>query len=552
MLGEVARPGPPLLLLHHPASFEPDPGPDPFPVPFDADQQEPHRVAGLGAAPVLEEFRRAAIVGEREVEVPVEVVVEAGEAPAHPGAGEVALAPGAAHETPVVVPEHLAGLGEGEVRLDLRDVVQDVAVRHHQVEPAVVVEVGEVAAEGQLGEALAPQSERRRRVQEEAPAEVPVERVRLEIEVRDHEVHPPVAVHVPEIVPHAGFRKALLVVRDAGRETFLEEPDAVRPGGRPEEEVGGGVVRHVDIGRAVPFQIGDHHAEALPVFRAGHRRRPEGAVAKILEERIGRARVLLRMAVGEEFADRADAVPVPLDRVVEVVRGVDVEVAVAVRIEERRARGPAGIGRAAGARRLPERAVSPVPEEPLLPEVGDQQVGVAVAVEVARDRTHAVVEAVRRIQEPGFLGAVPEGAVPPVPEETVPDRRAARVARERMPVHEEEVGPAVAVVVEHRDSGADDLDHVAPAAAAVLVVEADPGRLGPVHEDEVLARRRRRGEERGEPEADRVHRRGRPFDRVRDSERPGSSPAAAASANRRRTAAASSVRPSSDSAAARL
>ena len=121
-----------------------------------------------------------------------------------------------------------------------------------------------------------------------------------------------------------------------------------------------------------------------------------------------------------------------------------------------------------------------------------------------------------------------------------------------MPVHEEEIGPAVAVVVEHRDAGPDDLDHVAPAAPAVLVVEADSGFVGPVHEDEVLARRRRCGEQRGEHEAEVRHQRGRAFERVRESERPASSPAAAASANRRRTAAASSVRPSSARAAARL
>ena len=369
-----------------------------------------------------------------------------------------------------------------------------MAVRHHQVQPAVIVEIGEVAPEGEFGEALASDPEGRGGVQEEPAAEVAVEGVRLEVEVRDDEVHAPVAVHVSPIVAHPGFREALLVVGDAGCQPVLDEADPLGPGLRPEQEVRGRVVRDVHVGRTVVSEVRDDNSQPLPFLRTGNGNCPERPVPQVLEEGIGRSRVFLRVAVGENFLDRTHAVAVPFQRVVEVVRGVHVQIPVPVGIEERGAGRPAGIARTAGARDFAKGAVSLIPEEPFFAEMGNEQVRIAVAVEVTRDGPHAVAEVVRRIQESGLLGAVAEGPVPPVAKKTVPNRPPASITRQRVPVHEKEIRPTVPVVVKHRDAPANDLDHVAPPAAAVLVVEPDSCRLRAVHEDEILSRRRRGGE----------------------------------------------------------
>ena len=374
------------------------------------------------------------------------------------------------------------------------DVVENVAVRHHQIQPAVIVEIGEVAPEGEFGEALASDSEGRGGVQEEPAAEVPVKGVRLEVEVRDDEVHAPVTVHVSPIVAHPGFREALLVVRDAGCEPVLDKPDPLRPGLRPEQEVRGRVVRDVHVRRTVVSEVRDDNSQPLPFLRTGNGNGPERPVPQVLEEGIGRSRVFLRVAVGQNFLDRTHAVAVPFQRVVEVIRGVHVQIPVPVGIEERGTGRPAGIARTAGARDFAKGPVSPIPEEPFLAEMRDEQVRIAVAVEVTRHRAHAVTESVRRIQQSRFLGAVPKGSVPAVSEKTVPDRRPARVTRQGVPVHEKKIRPTVAVVIEHRDAPANDLDHETPAAAAILVVEPDSCRLRPVHEDEILSHRRRCGE----------------------------------------------------------
>ena len=435
-------------------------------------------------------------------------------------------------------------------------------VDDRQVRPAVVVEVGEVAAEGQFGEALRSQAEGGGGVEEQPPAQVPVEGVRLEVEVGDDQVHPPVPVGVSPVGPHPGLRQPLLVVGDPGGEPDLPERRPLRPGLHPEEEVGGGVVRHIDLRGPVAPEIRHHHPEPLPLLAPGDPPGAETAVAEVLEEGVRRAGVLLGVAVGEQVAHRAHAVAVAVEGEIEVVRRVDVEVAVAFGVEQRGARRPPGIARAGGAGDLPEGPVPQVPEQAFVPEVGQEQVGVPVPVEVPGHAPHPVAGLFRRVEEAGGGGAVREGPVPPVPVEAVPDGGpgADPVSRQRPPVHEEEVGPAVLVVVEDQRPAAHDLDHVPLPAAPVLVVEPDPGLPGAVGEGEVLRPGRRAGEEgreqhdecsRRRPAHLRLQRRrGGP---LRDRERlPEGNCAASVAANRRSTAPASAFRPRRRSAAPRL
>ena len=540
--------------------------PDPVAVRPDADQPEPQRVAEGRPALVREQLRRAAVRGERQVEVAVPVVVEGGERPAHPRAGEVALAPRRPDEPPAPVAEQLPRLGEGQVRLDLGDVVQDVPVRHRQVHPAVVVEVGEVAAEGQFGEALGAEAEGGGGVEEQPASQVPVEGVRLEVEVGDDQVHPAVPVGIAPVGAHPCLRQPLLVVGDPGGEPGLPERHSRRPGLNPEEEVRRGVVRHIDLRGAVPREVGDDDAEPLPLLASGHRGGAEPAVAEVLEEGVRGAGVLLRMAVGEQVAHRAHAVPVAVEGEVEVVGRVDVQVAVPLGVEERGARRPPPVARPRGPRSLAEGPVAEVAVEALGAEVGQQQVGVPVVVEVPGHAAHAVAEVFGRVEEARFRGAVLEGPVAPVPVEAVPDGRPvpAPVSGQRPAVHEEEVRPAVLVVVEDQRPAPDDLHHVPASAPAVLVVEADPRLPGAVGEGEVLAPGGGipgGGEEQERPEAGRgpqrrpEHRRTqrRRREALRERDRlPEAVSAGSVAAKRRSTASASAVRPRRRSAAPRL
>ena len=72
-------------------------------------------------------------------------------------------------------------------------------------------------------------------------------------------------------------------------------------------------------------------------------------------------------------------------------------------------------------------------------------------------------------------------------------------------VHEEQVGPAVAVGVEHGDAAAEQLGISLVACGAVVVNEGDPGALGDV--DERDRRLSLRGEDCRRAEGDRMNRR---------------------------------------------
>ena len=180
------------------------------------------------------------------------------------------------------------------------------------------------------------------------------------------------------------------------------------------------------------------------------------------------------------------------DRVVDVVRDVQIEQPIAIEIEESRARAP---GAAAGdAGRLGDVGKGPVAvvAEQLVgrAEMGDEHVDESVVVDIAGRDPHAVAARA----QPGSLGDVGEferhrsagGGNRLVAEEAC--RALRRACGGGMRSHQgsalqhEQVETPVVVVIEQGDAGTDDLGKIELAAHSVRVDEASPRWIG--HLDE--------------------------------------------------------------------
>ena len=203
---------------------------------------------------------------------------------------------------------------------------------------------------------------------------------------------------------------------------------------------------------------------------AGPRRR-----RLVPQEAAGLAVVFLGGRVGLVHAVAGEE-EVGLRRPVHVVADEEVEPAVPVRVEPGRSRGPGGIRRA---RRVPRRTrhrghvgeSSPVvPVQPVVPDRRHVEVRVPVGIVVGRRPAHAVDGPV----EAGLARDVAERPVAEVPQERGPGPPVLRAPLPAGAVHEEEVGPAVPVVVEHDDAAAHGLGHPLLSESARGVDEVDP------------------------------------------------------------------------------
>ena len=240
------------------------------------------------------------------------------------------------------------------------------------------------------------------------------------------------------------------------------------------ELVGLRVVGDEEVGPAVLVVVEQRDAERLrarveDAARGGDVL--EGAVAAVAEQPAGVAAVRLGRAVGLLLAVEA-AEDVVLGRPLDVVADEEIEQAVAIEVDphRRRAERRAAV-EAARARDVHERALAGVAEQAVLADAGDEEVGEAVVVEVADRDAHAVQLDV----EAGGARDVGERAVAVVAIEA--QRRALPLVPG--PVHavdEQDVLPAVGVVVEERAAGAERLGQQLAAVGAAVVAELQAGR----------------------------------------------------------------------------
>ena len=162
---------------------------------------------------------------------------------------------------------------------------------------------------------------------------------------------------------------------------------------------------------------------------------------------------------------------ISFERPLHVVADEEIEKAVAVVVE------PKGGGAEAFPLAEPgrigdinERSFSCVTEEAVLTNTRDEDIGISVVVVVADSNAHAVELDIKA----GSRGYIGEGAVAIVVKEA---KRAAGflVARPVRTIDEQNVLPAVAIIVEKGASGAESFRQELPAESAAIVLKMDTG-----------------------------------------------------------------------------
>ncbi len=292
-------------------------------------------------------------------------------------------------------------------------------------------------------------------------------------------------------------RPSLFVEGDARREGDLgERPVAVVV----VEQVRVRVVGHEEVRPAVVVVVAPHDAQApvalvVQIARA-HGHVGEGPVTVVVEEHVARAGEAARTAHdGKAVVEAVLLRSRPrggLQVEVDIAGHVKIEAAVVVVIGEGRARRPAAGGDAGRIGDVGERPVTLVAQQHVAAEEGQVDVGPAVVVVVA-DRDALSPPAAG---DAGGDGHVGERPVAVVPVERAARALAVRESRQRRSVGEEQVEPAVAVVIEEGDARARGFEDVgARVLAAVGGPESEARGGGTVHEDD-----RRRGESAGQAE----------------------------------------------------
>ena len=174
-----------------------------------------------------------------------------------------------------------------------------------------------------------------------------------------------------------------------------------------------------------------------------------------------------------------------LRRPLHVVADEQVQQAIAVVIEPQggRAEG-ASAAQSGGLGNVDERAAAVVLKEAVLPHAGDQDIGEAVVVVIADRHAHAV----HLHLQPGVLGHVGERAVAIVAIE-LQGAALALVARPIHAVHQQDVLPAVAIVIQKRAARPHGFGQILGAEGAAVVPEIDARRGGHVRQVEPGRRR---------------------------------------------------------------
>ena len=330
--------------------------------------------------------------------------------------------------------------------------------------------MGAPAQETQAGKV---QSATAGHVPEKVASQVPVEGVVVRREVGDVEVEASVPVIVPEGHSHSGLGLSVLVEGHGGRQSPLFE-GSVPP--VPEEEVGHGIVGHVEIAVAVPVVVAPdrtHPVGGRCIHSGRFGSRPESAVSVAQVEGVPGRRKTHRPAVD------LDPPVLTVGRwgrrflVVEfhVVGHVQVQPPVPVRVGEGGTGAPGRISHPRFPGHVPEGAVAVVPVQDVGPVVADVEIGPTVVVVVGDGHSHAPMAPLH-----ARLGRhQAETAVPLVAVESVGD--AALPASQLLPeaaVDGIQIEPAVLVEVDPTDAAAHGLQDMVLGAAAAPVPKVQP------------------------------------------------------------------------------
>ena len=263
--------------------------------------------------------------------------------------------------------------------------------------PAVVVVIQKFHGDAAVEDGFVADAGAIRVVVEGSVMVVVVEAIQFEIEVRDVDVEPAVAIHVGGVDAHAGFVTAVLAGRHAGNErnilkgsVVLVEKKKIRPGVVGDGDVRPAVAVEVREDDAHAFRFG--LADAGCVAHVG-----ESAVVIVVVELGFLSLVIVGIAV-RAIAGAAFAAPeICFRRPFDVIGDNEIEPAVLVVIKPARAGGPSAfIGDAGFGGDVGESSVTVVVVENRAAVAGDVEIGVAVVVVIADGNALAVMSLRRR------------------------------------------------------------------------------------------------------------------------------------------------------------
>ena len=356
-----------------------DLGPEGVPVAGQGAHREP-AVAGRGG--VVAEQPHLPEAADREVEVAVAVEIAEGEAAVDlRQGGEAARLFADVGETaaPAVLEEQVGlGVAAPEIvraRRRHRRPALHPAVDDGEVEIAVVIVIEETATEAGEGQVDRGHPGAAGGVAEEPAAGPGQQGVALVPEVGHRQVEAAVAVGVGDRHPHAPFRLAVAVEPGPPHHRLVEKGAVPL---RDPELVGLAVVGDENVDPAVIRKVGAGHSQSpgRGVDSRGHR--DVGELPRLVAvQGVAHAGELAGRAVVDAVRGAADHAGV----VVDVVHGVEVEVAVAVVVDEG-GRGAPAVGGEGGGIGGGEGAVAAVPVEGVGAVVGGVHVGTAIVVDV--------------------------------------------------------------------------------------------------------------------------------------------------------------------------
>ena len=378
----------------------------------------------------------------------------------------------------VLIVEQERGLAIVDSRLALLDLILNVAVHLEQVLVTVVVVVEEQKAEAEDVGGCRSYLRGLANLLEQAGRELPVERRLLALEVGDRQPCLAVVEQIAGIDPHARMWIAVLIKGDAALSADLGEgavPFVV------ELEAGDGVVGDKEIGPAVAVVVPDGHAERLAPGRAD-----PGGAGHIFKAAV--SLVVVESTVAG-LIGRRDAVDVPLSgsvaglvvgqrSILDIVADEEVQAPIAIIVQPGAGGAPlslvgdtGGGGDVGEARRAAGGGV--VAEQVAGTEDGGHVEVVPAVIVVIADRGAHRVD-----QFPVQARGVRHVRERPIPVVVVERHRGPAhdmPAGKRGVVEQQQILPAIAVVIEKRAAGADRLDHVLAGRGGALMPEVDAG-----------------------------------------------------------------------------
>ena len=337
----------------------------------------------------------------------------------------------------------------------------DAAGDEKKVGQAVVVQIDDARPPSHVS-CLDAKSGADRDVVEVAVAVVPIQHVGVVGEVGLENIEVPVEIVVADRDAHARLLESVFAQRDAALEPLLAKGAVVLVAKQPARRR---IARDVDVGPSVVVVIGGHGRHRIGTLRGGD----AGLAAHVGERAVAVVAKQLSTPGGQPARTAVHRHPFPpavrvltrsgqlLECRLEVLRDEEIEPAVAIVVDPRAPRAVAHrlLSQAGLPGHVRKRAVAVVVIQHVVAVVGDEEIVKSVVVVVA-DCHRRGPSGVRQARLLGHIGerAVAIVLVKPVGSAgwSIFEARAAQ---------NQEIEPAVVVVVEKRHAAADDLDDVA-------------------------------------------------------------------------------------------